>query len=529
MKKQILLKRRQFSIALVLALLPVGTHANDGRLPLRKIPVAVACVRYLARAVARSFTPAAILTKSVVSTIKIDPRTVHSRTKAISTAVDQIIRSMKIAAAKPEVLGLIDPIPSQMHRVVAMPLEEHQKSALRELIDIRRAVYRDEIRKIEGSVGTPGSENQQSRLADYRNRLAWIANSEARIDSPPAKNTDNVPDEDPLEVEAGIQNEIFNLTDRWTRNLFGRNSPVTKVVRDTGELVVATESDISGANSQIVVYFVKKLLSDSIAYSDALEFYSRLQNLDQSQTDATRGLFAEIFDPPTTINIWTVALDATGGDVSRALRAISIYGHDDTAQSLGQLNPYLELIDLLLPHISSLLYRNGAVDGLQISAKLRERFKTLETAANAFNERYAGDSVEKINLEAVFRTGNYHFIGGALMVNELLSMGNDHFLGMNLPVIIAEVAGKAYKRITMEQAYMSKNEQILYKRGFPTIPVLKPSGWSQAEYERAKIGVRLQLAHLDLTHEQHLKGAHWAYEQLRSNGLTRYKSTDFIP
>ena len=109
-----------------------------------------------------------------------------------------------------------------------------------------------------------------------------------------------------------------------------------------------------------------------------------------------------------------------------------------------------------------------------------------------------------------------------------IKMGNDHYLGMNLPVITAEVAGKAYKRITMEQAYMSRQEQILFRRGYPTLPVLKPSGWSQHEFERAKIGVRLHMAHLKLTHEQHLKGAQWAYEKLKVHGFTRYTPEDYI-
>lgn len=38
---------------------------------------------------------------------------------------------------------------------------------------------------------------------------------------------------------------------------------------------------------------------------------------------------------------------------------------------------------------------------------------------------------------------------------------------------------------------------------------------SEREFELAKFGVRLNLLHLELTHEQHRAGAEWAYEILK--------------
>lgn len=115
-----------------------------------------------------------------------------------------------------------------------------------------------------------------------------------------------------------------------------------------------------------------------------------------------------------------------------------------------------------------------------------------------------------------------------MMVHELLRKGNDHYLGVNLPAVAAEAAGKAYKRLTMEARYMSDEERLLFDRFYPIIDVAKPEGWSDELFDFTRLKVRLHLAHLELTHEQHLKGARWAYDLLRIHGVTRYSTAKLV-
>ncbi len=120
--------------------------------------------------------------------------------------------------------------------------------------------------------------------------------------------------------------------------LTSAHSQSRRLFDDVLEMVLESQEysdDMSIVNEGIVRYFSRTVAEDVVLASDAMDFYSRLYLLDRSSDLQVASRFdANLFDSGSAVNIWPYALESTEGDPVRAIRVLSIFGHDDQAQTL---------------------------------------------------------------------------------------------------------------------------------------------------------------------------------------------------
>lgn len=224
--------------------------------------------------------------------------------------------------------------------------------------------------------------------------------------------------------------------------------------------------------------------------------------------------------PLPKYDIWLYALKAAENDPYLALEVLTLYGHDSCAEYAylsntknglsfipASLNAIFEIGDFggcgdeknFMPtHIQ------GALSGIYPSSRVSIKLKDVIQEYN----RVFG---KKFNL----RTGYHHVYGGLLIAQEILreNLGKVSFI--NQATFISQALGYVYKRMQLP-SYLSKNKAIdlfemMNHDEFRSIP-LKPKEWSEQEYKEAVATLKLNLAILDYTEEQHLQGAKFAFE-----------------
>jgi|GEM_PF-3590067 len=309
--------------------------------------------------------------------------------------------------------------------------------------------------------------------------------------------------------------------------VFGKTAYPTKFVEDVTDIVfggkVLSDEDLHATNTGIAHYWSNEVQNDPVLFADALDFYSRVRRFDLL-TDWKKPMGSiSLFDPEVKIDAWNEALESSDGDPYRAIRVLSIFGHDDITQALpviGKQSERAAALNAFLPRSLSIIYANGGLGGMKISPGLLKKFTEMHEEAKSLMERYKdgifGLDAGPTPLNPMFRSGNYHFIGGMMVTAELVRRGHGNFAGLRLPVIVSEAAGWLYKRLTLESKYLGNNGRKIFNLGYPAKVVPRPAEMTEAEFEVAKYIVRLNLLHLDLTKEQHRAGAEWAWRKLRA-------------
>jgi hypothetical protein len=310
-----------------------------------------------------------------------------------------------------------------------------------------------------------------------------------------------------------LRNLIYLNAKKAVNTVFGSSAAPARLIQDIEELLIPVrqpQMSVAGSNFGIIEYLSGLLDRSPILASDALRFYSRVRQIDLSQPQSKADII--LFDPKSQFNVWQLALEETDSNPFRAIRVLSIFGHDDVTQSVFSIymnhRSWGDALNLFQPSNKSVLYQNGALDGLEASSELKEEFSALYQEGLELYRQKFGDNAKSAG-EGLFRSGNYHFYGGAYLASELMARGHDRYLGVRIPEFVAELLGGLYKQITMQSVYLGPLEQKLYLAGYPRIKPPKPKGVEQWEYERALFSVRLNLLHLKLTQEQHRKGAEW--------------------
>jgi hypothetical protein len=334
------------------------------------------------------------------------------------------------------------------------------------------------------------------------------------------------------------RDKIIEVVTTAVNKAFPLNSAPAKLVDDIFDIVINASGNnahtfLASNNEGVISYIAKSISNDPVWMTDALDFYSRLYKMDHladqwAITSRVGEVHVEsIFDSKSSVDIWSMALETTGGDPVRALRVLSTFGHDDLAHSLrssASNHPeWLNLLNSVGPDQNSLLYANGAFGGLDIPAKMKADFAEMREEGRRLQKKYP--DANDLNVEdATFRSANYHFIGGSFVASELIYRGHDRILGTRTPVFVSELLGEIYKRLTMEADYLSGPAKELYEAGYPKKAITRPATMDEKTFEISKYQVRMNLLFLEQTKEQHRLGAERAYEILRSWSKSEVKT-----
>jgi len=337
--------------------------------------------------------------------------------------------------------------------------------------------------------------------------------------------TPKTPGPPPNEIRDQILNSVKSTLGGW----LSHSSNIAKLVDDIEDIALgrSNKASLSGVNLGVINHAASLVDQDAALASEAIQFYSTLTQLDSvaelKSEHGALGADERIMGPFSSINIWQVALNVTQGNPIRAFRILGIFGHDDQLQDLdialhGRTHPiWLRTLNTFKPEMNSLLYRNGAMNGIQMSNRLQKKFELLKDEAKTLNRKHRKHIFGNADLPSFdesFRAGNYHIIAGAFVATELLLRGHAKFLGPRTPAIIAESLGGLYKLVTMRTKYMSPLQLRLYDAGYPKWPVAKPEGVSDLDFDEALYGIKLNLAFWELTQEQHGQGARMALDKV---------------
>ncbi len=266
------------------------------------------------------------------------------------------------------------------------------------------------------------------------------------------------------------------------------------------------------SNQGIKSYISRQLEEDPVLLNDTLRFYSRLRLKDRAYVLNRRSEQSDVWDLSRE-NLWDLALETCNGDSMRALRALEVFGHDDVAQMINpikdsKIRNQIYLLNRFLPERISHLYTPGSLPGLEIPPKFIGEFGALFAKYDAIEPSQG-------SLSENFRAANYHFLGGALIATELIRAGYGRVAGVRLPLLIAKTLAFLYRKISFDQYITGKNME-LYKAGYTRTGtrIKKPEGWTDKEFEIAKLDLDTYFLIHDMTIYQHRRGAEWAYERL---------------
>lgn len=278
-----------------------------------------------------------------------------------------------------------------------------------------------------------------------------------------------------------------------------------------------SSSAFAGVNASIIQNNAELLASDSELLMQCYDFYERLKKADAEQPGLREP--GPRFWEQTDFNLWALAQESTGSNAINSFRCIGVFGHDVIARTLDDyekpIHPWVSSLNFLGPAPESFLHTPNSLPGLKMSKKILKRF-------DGYYQRYLHlkskhPDLDLYDLEEGFRAGYYHAIGGVIVATEMIHAGFGHYYGFNLPVLLSELAGYFYKRMSF-RTHMDEDTRLLYDQGYRNEwgkIISRPEGWSQGRFERAKLLVEMNLAHIDLSAEQHLRGAEWAYQKLK--------------
>jgi hypothetical protein len=315
------------------------------------------------------------------------------------------------------------------------------------------------------------------------------------------------------------------------QKFFGSDSKAQRSFDMIEELVLkdASWEEMALSNSGVIGYLSRQLATDEHFYTASLKFYSQLLTLDQEFLKNSTRQLPNLFEgAASAVDLWKLALDSASGDVSDAQRVLTLFGHDDVANQLRYFEGItqeqalkIDQLNVLRPDSKkSLLYQNQVVQDWSISPKLKDKFnelyeqgKLLETEIAKSSEKGLYLMLDSDRLLDAFRSGNYHYMGGVYLVNELTRRGLSNFYGFKTSVMIAETLGFVYKKSVVD-VYLSPHAKKLYQLSLSGKSIEKPKEWSDLEFKIAKWNLEINLLHLEYASEQHFKGAQWAFQTL---------------
>ncbi|MBC7385492.1 MAG: hypothetical protein H7301_04910 [Cryobacterium sp.] len=314
-------------------------------------------------------------------------------------------------------------------------------------------------------------------------------------------------------------NEIISYAEVLLHSLFGKSSRPSKLLSDLKSLLVSSNGgELTGIglqNKGIIAHWSNSVSGDAVLFGDALDFYSRLQAIDRTSPNQLPEIGVE--ETRDNFDIWDLALESTAGDRMRALRVLGIFGHDNVFRPLLPVGPHPvwpATLNAFEPDGTSHLFKNGGISTLIPTKKIAGQFRFLRNRMEKLKSRFPDEYAKSNFSDSMFRAGNYHYFGAAMLTAELVRLGNRNFVGLNMPVFASEVLGWVYKRISMEESYLGTKGKSLIALGYPQKNVIRPEEWTEAEFEFEKLKLDLNILHLELTAQQHRDGASWAYDQL---------------
>ncbi len=379
---------------------------------------------------------------------------------------------------------------------------------------------------IEGGMkGTP-SESEIEAAIQFNRENSWnktIPSEDSKPPTIPELSVERPPIRDVLGSvsQATSPEAVYSATVSYISNLpeyIPYRKTLHGIVSKLGDILLGqTKTDyrsgkIVRSNQGIKNYISRQLEEDPYLLNDALRFYSQLRLIDRASVLNRKTEQRDVWDQSRE-NLWDLALANCNGDPMRALRTLEVFGHDDVAQMIGpipnsKIRDQIYLLNRFLPERISHLYTPGALPGLEIPKKFIGEFGSLF-------EKYDAIEPSQGHLSENFRAANYHFLGGALIATELIGAGYGRVAGIKVPVLIAKTLAFLYRKISFEQ-YITGKPLQLYRAGYKKtgVQVSKPDGWSEQDFEMAKLDLDIYFLIHKMTLYQHQRGAEWAYEKL---------------
>lgn len=345
---------------------------------------------------------------------------------------------------------------------------------------------------------------------------------------------------------------------------------------------------VFAGNDGITQYQKRLFIEDHLLRQMSLDFYFELEkNFPKLESSKYNDPWS--FWEKSPVDVWQLALEISKkyldeSSPMHALRMINLFGHNDFVEyfhiteddlknivnpaSKEQIKKDFELLNMLRPQRHSVLYAPGAIAGLNLDNKYLAQMTELKNKLNFFikNPNLSDDLKAKLVLfdedfmnMKVFRSGYYHFYGGFYFSSEFVAQNNAQLGLINLPITSSYLSGWFYKKITMENTYLTGDAKTLYfdgayqnkkllseqeqnqillkinnqlKKEFDSklaqlnqdtdaakIEKLKERyvPWSAERLSLAQLMVDINLVHLEITTYQHGKGAEWAYQALKKH------------
>lgn len=271
-------------------------------------------------------------------------------------------------------------------------------------------------------------------------------------------------------------------------------------------------------NEGIVFHHSKKIHENHDLALATLRMGIRIHklNIDHASLLKKGPLYDQVFD----LNLWPMFLDVSNDDPTLAMEVLSVFGHDVISNALHEMkeNVYLTYaLNTYRPsdygndsNPSSVLYLPGALDGYLPRQAV---IKKLARAYEVYN-RLHGTNVS-------LRNGYYHVYGGVLMAQELISAGYGQIGSLDTSTLISTAMGYAYKQQQMEM-FLTDDALELWKfinfNEFKIHKVVKPESWDNERFDKAVAVLKVRIAIVEFTEEQHRVGARFALRLYKKTG-----------
>lgn len=262
------------------------------------------------------------------------------------------------------------------------------------------------------------------------------------------------------------------------------------------------------SNKGIRDYLAKALESDSQFLLDSIKFYTKLRLLDATHP-YTNGY--RPFDSGD-LDLYKLALSWISPKPRRALRVLTVFGHDQCCNGLVEKSPSNLLAFSLLNELSPTVYSDdtphshlqspGSLGGVVTSRSLRRKYRS-------FFQRYKAE----YGVDPDVRSNYYHVYGGALSSLELVENGYAHFAGLKYASFVSTGLGYYYKKFTMNNFIRGDAAELWKQMDYnedSRIPEQTES-WTPQRYIRATLDLEKALLNLENTLEQHRAGADFVY------------------
>ncbi|MDA8793537.1 hypothetical protein N9N67_09830 [Bacteriovoracaceae bacterium] len=229
------------------------------------------------------------------------------------------------------------------------------------------------------------------------------------------------------------------------------------------------------------------------------------------------------YNQPKQKDLWPIFLEDCDKNPLLTLESISIYGHDVCCNRLNQKDesPILSIKwnNLFRPNQysdddrpNSPFYQNGSLGGKALPKNL---IRKMKRKLHAYRNYHLNDQ-EFEEDDFHLRLGYHHVYGGMLMATQLIKTGVRSHKIINLPVMLPQILGYAYKKLQTWD-YLSKDAKILYQQNnFNELrkKYKYPQSWSRFRRKKAKANLEFFLSLIEYTEMQHRIGAQFAFQIL---------------